>query len=42
MVDYSFYLTVIWNPDNLSEAANDLVATIRATLPEEAKLGDDD
>jgi hypothetical protein len=40
--DTNHHLTVIWNPDNLSEAANDLVATIRATLPEEAKLGDDD
>lgn len=39
--DTNHHLTVIWNTANLQEAANELKATIRATLPDEAKLDDD-
>ncbi len=38
--DTNHYLTVVWDPDNLEEAANKLKATIRATLPEAAKMVD--
>ncbi len=39
--DTNHHLTVIWDAANLQEAANELKATIRATLPDEAKLSDD-
>jgi hypothetical protein len=39
--DTNHHLTVKWNPANLQQAADDLVATIRATLPLEAKLQDE-
>jgi len=38
--DTNHYLTVVWNPDNIEEAAKKLKATIRATLPEVAKMED--
>lgn len=38
--DTNHHLTVVWEPDKLPEAAEKLKATIRATLPEEAKLSD--
>lgn len=38
--DTNHHLTVLWEPDKLPEAAEKLKATIRATLPEEAKLSD--
>lgn len=34
------HLTVMWNPDKPEEAAKKLKATIRATLPEVAKMDD--
>ena len=37
----SFILTVLWDKDDLEKAGNDLAATIRATLPEDAKLSDE-
>jgi hypothetical protein len=39
--DTNHHLIVPWNPDDLSKAATKLKATIRATLPAEAKLTDD-
>jgi len=39
--DTNHHLTVVWDADNLSEAADELKATIRATLPGEAKLTDE-
>ena len=39
--DANHHLTVIWEENKLEEAAKKLKATIRATLPEEAKLDDD-
>lgn len=39
--DTNHHLTVIWDVNNLNEAAEKLKATIRATLPGEAKLTDD-
>ena len=38
--DTNHHLTVMWNPDNPKEAADKLKATIRATLPEVAKMED--
>lgn len=38
--DTNHHLTVVWEPDNLDDAVERLKATIRATLPDEAKLGD--
>lgn len=38
--DTNHHLTVAWEPDKLTGAAEKLKATIRATLPEEAKLSD--
>lgn len=38
--DTNHHLTVVWDPANLHEAVEQLKATIRATLPEEAKLND--
>ncbi|OGQ97778.1 MAG: hypothetical protein A2521_02445 [Deltaproteobacteria bacterium RIFOXYD12_FULL_57_12] len=38
--DTNHHLTVVWDPDNLPEAVEKLKATIRATLPEEAKQSD--
>jgi len=32
--------TIIWDPGNLDDATNHLTATIRATLPAEAKMTD--
>lgn len=34
--------TVTWDPEDPDEAARDLKATIRATLPSEARMADDD
>lgn len=39
--DTNHHLTVVWDPENLGEALEKLKATIRATLPEEAKLNDE-
>ncbi len=38
--DTNHHLTIIWNKDNPDDAARELKATIRATLPDEAKLLD--
>jgi hypothetical protein len=38
--DTNHHLTVVWDPANLDEAVAKLKATIRATLPEEAKISD--
>jgi hypothetical protein len=39
--DTNHHLTVIWDTENPGEAAERLKATIRATIPDEAKLTDD-
>ncbi len=39
--DTNHHLTVTWDKDYPSQAAEELKATIRATLPDEAKLEDD-
>jgi predicted RNA-binding Zn-ribbon protein involved in translation (DUF1610 family) len=39
--DTNHHLTVIWDAENPKEVARNLKATIRATLPDEAKLTDD-
>jgi hypothetical protein len=39
--DTNHYLTVLWDPERLEQAATELKAVIRATLPTEAKLSDD-
>lgn len=39
--DTNHHLTVVWDPENIGEALEKLKATIRATLPEEAKLNDE-
>jgi hypothetical protein len=38
--DTSHLNTIIWDPENLQDAATRLTATIRATLPTEAKMTD--
>lgn len=38
--DTNHHLTVVWEPGNLGDAVARLKATIRSTLPEEAKLND--
>ena len=38
--DTNHHLTVVWEPNKLDEAASRLKNTIRATLPDEAKLSD--
>lgn len=38
--DTNHHLTVVWSPDDLATAEAKLTATIRATLPDEAELGD--
>lgn len=38
--DANHHLTVVWEPENLGEAVEKLKATIRATLPDEARLED--
>ena len=38
--DTNHHLTVIWDPENLQDAAAGLTATIRNTLPAEAKMTD--
>jgi hypothetical protein len=38
--DTNHHLTVIWDPENLQDAAARLTATIRATLPAEAQMTD--
>ncbi len=38
--DTNHHLTVIWDPEKLGDAATSLTATIRATLPAEAKMTD--
>ncbi len=38
--DTSHLNTIIWDPENLRDAATRLTATIRATLPAEAKMTD--
>jgi nucleoside 2-deoxyribosyltransferase len=38
--DTNHYLTVLWEPGKLDEAATELKAVIRATLPTEAKQSD--
>jgi len=38
--DTNHHLTVIWNKDHPKEVVEKLKATIRATLPDEAKLTD--
>ena len=39
--DANHHLTIFWDENNLDEAAKKLKATIRATLPDEAKMQDD-
>jgi hypothetical protein len=39
--DTNHHLTVVWDSSNMQEAVEMLKATIRATLPDEAKLSDD-
>ena len=39
--DTNHHLTVKWDADNIQDAVKSLKATIRATLPDEAKLSDD-
>ncbi len=39
--DTNHHLTVPWDADNIEEAVKSLKATIRATLPGEAKMSDD-
>lgn len=39
--DTNHHLTIIWDDENPEEAAEELKATIRATLPREAKLTDE-
>ncbi len=39
--DTNHHLTVRWDADNIEEAVKSLKATIRATLPGEAKMSDD-
>lgn len=39
--DTNHHTTIIWDEENLSDAMKQLKATIRATLPSEAKLTDD-
>jgi hypothetical protein len=39
--DTNHMVTVIWEPEILSQAAERLKATIRATLPDEALLEDE-
>ncbi len=39
--DTNHHLTVIWDKGDPSKAAEELKATIRATLPDEAKLEDE-
>jgi len=36
--DTNHHLTVVWDPADLTDAAEKLKATIRATLPREAKF----
>lgn len=38
--DTNHHLTIIWESENIGEAAERLKATIRATLPEDAKFAD--
>ncbi|WP_158934066.1 hypothetical protein [Burkholderia sp. S171] len=38
--DTSHLVTIIWSPDDLQDAATKLTATIRATLPSEARMSD--
>jgi hypothetical protein len=38
--DTSHLNTIIWDPENLRDAGTRLTATIRATLPSEAKMTD--
>ena len=38
--DTNHHLTIVWDPQNPSDAAEELKATIRATLPGEAKMSD--
>jgi hypothetical protein len=38
--DTNHHLTVLWEPEDIQRACNELKATIRATLPGEAKLED--
>lgn len=38
--DTNHHLTVVWSPNDLAAAEAKLTATIRATLPDEAKLSD--
>ena len=38
--DTNHHLTVVWEHDKLEEAGKKLKATIRATLPEDAKMED--
>lgn len=40
--DTNHHLTIVWDPESPSDAAEDLKATIRATLPQLAKQFDDD
>lgn len=40
--DTNHHLTIVWEVEKLEEAAKRLKATIRATLPDEAKMTDDE
>ncbi len=39
-LDTNHLVTIIWEADKLEEAQKRLIATIRATLPDEAKMAD--
>jgi hypothetical protein len=38
--DTNHHLTIVWDPQNLKKAEDELATTIRVTLPEDAKLSD--
>lgn len=38
--DTNHHVTIIWDADELNKAGNELTATIRATLPSDARLTD--
>ena len=40
--DTNHHTTVLWDKNDLGKTAQDLKSTIRATLPDEAKLNDDE
>jgi nucleoside 2-deoxyribosyltransferase len=41
LFDTNHHLTVVWDPENLADAASQLATTVRVTLPGEASLADE-